>query len=956
MLNISEKLAEYLIDHRYCTWSMDIVFEDGTYEHITENDLVIDGCRISSGSGTSSLSLGQAISKYIEVSIYNDDYRYDTKDFFGARIDLFCSYEYEDGSTERLYIGRFTVTEPETYGSVINLVAYDPMYLADAKCEFDFEGKTLFEIYRRCCSDIGLLEGTSSFTGKDFVVKNVGDVELTYKQALGYVAMIAGGNAYVDGSSVYLSSYANYSVDDTNVDITDFSAGSVVTNGNASGTITIVSDSMSHTICTDDVVVTGVSTEVSSDGENVIYSNGTDGYMLQIENPFINGNPQLAVDYIAQSVVGMKFRPFSSDIQCLPVVEFGDPCLVADRNKNLHASLITDVEINFKGFTSVSCNANSPARNSSDGLSSSDEIKTLIAARKVAIGEVVKREKNFIKLPDLLSKSFGLFTTQVKQDDGDTIFYLHNKPDLDQSRIMYMLSADGFYVSSDYGETWAAGIDTDGNAVFNVLEVVGIKAEWIDIETLQTLIAHIGDRDGNHIDILNNGIAILDGSEEIAMFGNTVIELPSGEPFDLSEYKIESKNAVAIKNRGSNDFVVLNEGKDEILSDATIRKAKGYIGSSNNLDEATGAGNSKQKMLSNMAYIISDTGGEKSARIILKSIAFRSQNAAGEETGEIDFNKIFMSADSVEVEAPIFNAQGEVRGKKVNAADIISLNDKEWNDGRTGAYIHKAGYMQLHRDSSDGNPYIQLARGTGTQNDQSEAYLMMQVDASNNATITTTKALYLGSGDKVVAPTSTNGDVNLGSNAHRWNELSAKKSSIGAMTAWNNSGYGTYDQGDGQLNLRRSSGGTLRFWYGTNTTNYTNLVGQNVTAVRSVNLPSTGGTLALASSDVRIKENIEDTEIEALPIIEKIRLRKFDFTDKRTDSHREIGFIADELEEIDERFVLEGTGGYTEDGEMNIKCVDEFYMMGYAIKAIQELKAEVDRLKSELDALRKGDA
>lgn len=102
--------------------------------------------------------------------------------------------------------------------------------------------------------------------------------------------------------------------------------------------------------------------------------------------------------------------------------------------------------------------------------------------------------------------------------------------------------------------------------------------------------------------------------------------------------------------------------------------------------------------------------------------------------------------------------------------------------------------------------------------------------------------------------------------------------------------------------------------------------------------------ISTSSSDVRLKYNISSTEISALPIIKHINMRQFDW--KLNNKHQTIGFIADELEQLDSNFVV--GGGYEPDGTMNVKCIDDFYLLGYLTKAIQELSAEVESLKAQL--------
>lgn len=104
-----------------------------------------------------------------------------------------------------------------------------------------------------------------------------------------------------------------------------------------------------------------------------------------------------------------------------------------------------------------------------------------------------------------------------------------------------------------------------------------------------------------------------------------------------------------------------------------------------------------------------------------------------------------------------------------------------------------------------------------------------------------------------------------------------------------------------------------------------------------------------SSSDIRLKENISDTMEYGLKMISKIRVRQFDW--KESGEHQKIGFIADELEAIDDHFAF--GGGYEEDGSMNVKSVDTFYMMGYVVKGMQELSAWKTKAEKQIIDLKK---
>lgn len=114
-----------------------------------------------------------------------------------------------------------------------------------------------------------------------------------------------------------------------------------------------------------------------------------------------------------------------------------------------------------------------------------------------------------------------------------------------------------------------------------------------------------------------------------------------------------------------------------------------------------------------------------------------------------------------------------------------------------------------------------------------------------------------------------------------------------------------------------------------------------------------------ASSDIRLKENILPTEVEALPVLNSIALYQFDW--RQDHYHQRIGFIADYLQTVDSNLAI--GGGYDEDGNMDIKAVNDFYLLGYVVKGIQEIctwtanyAAETDRaltsVRADLDCTR----
>lgn len=103
-----------------------------------------------------------------------------------------------------------------------------------------------------------------------------------------------------------------------------------------------------------------------------------------------------------------------------------------------------------------------------------------------------------------------------------------------------------------------------------------------------------------------------------------------------------------------------------------------------------------------------------------------------------------------------------------------------------------------------------------------------------------------------------------------------------------------------------------------------------------------------APSDIRLKENIENSEVNALELMNRMQVRQFDW---KIGGHQNIGFVADELEEIDLNLTL--GGGYDENGEMNVKQINSPYLLNYAIKAIQELSVVVENQNKHIEELKR---
>ena len=93
-------------------------------------------------------------------------------------------------------------------------------------------------------------------------------------------------------------------------------------------------------------------------------------------------------------------------------------------------------------------------------------------------------------------------------------------------------------------------------------------------------------------------------------------------------------------------------------------------------------------------------------------------------------------------------------------------------------------------------------------------------------------------------------------------------------------------------------------------------------------------------SDKRLKENIQDSDYKALDIVKRLKHRQFKFKDK--EETIAIGYIADELEELDKSLIFEV-------GKEKIKHPKQSYIIPILSKAIQEIDKKYSTKIIELE-------
>ena len=466
MIHVSSEFREQMEMRTDFKEQAEVTFLDGTKLSLTEDDFTVSNNSITDGAGSNGLPLGAAIQRQVQVELMNDDEHLEKYDFVGAKIRLYLTFQLSK-SIEKIEYGYFTVTKPETYGQTVIVTAADDMYRADKEfysdLAFPVSASTLFI---EMCEHCGIQPGNTSFRNCNFIIQEKpSGSNLTFRRVFGYLAMLAAGNARISRQgTLEVLSY-------------DFST---FTQKNAQLQELRNFDSLK--IGTEDVVITGIRMKVKgkTSEEDQTFLCGQEGYILEIDNPLATGQEQLLVDSIGQRLVGVHLRDFNGDHIAYPLAEFMDHVYIEDRKGRKYQTVLTDISFTFFGITTLKNSAVSAIRNSSKYTSEAS--KTYEEVKKLVTEERKARDTAIENLAKRLESSSGMYCTKDKQPDGSVIYYMHDKPELSDSMIVWKITVEAIGISTDGGKTYPIGLDVSGDAILNRIYVNGIDGKYIKIQ------------------------------------------------------------------------------------------------------------------------------------------------------------------------------------------------------------------------------------------------------------------------------------------------------------------------------------------------------------------------------------------------------------------------------------------------------------------------------------------
>lgn len=473
---------------RYVSTSklLDTADQTITSDRISDGGLSIDRTAVSG----SKLELGSAIAATLSLTLYNTDKKYDDVNFEG--VEMKVSVAVDEDMPTWVPLGVFIVDTPPRHLSTISISAMDRMVLFDKDASgFDYDtNSTVAEVIQACAKAAGVpLADTNMKNLPNYnvqVSKPETQSTITYRTLLQYCAALTGTFAYMDENGKLAFRWY------------DTTAGFAMTPANR----------YSSDVYEQDVTITGLTYAVKSqdsEGKETSTVNvyGSADYVFDFtDNLLIAGNAarNQALTVVQSKIIPTTYRPYSAEILPAPWLFPGDavtylPVDKDDAAANRLFSIVTNMAYTLNGSTTIAGQGETAQSNSYANTSGLTAAQAQILQRVTdrVTQERTNREQAILQLneqikgvkagkDDLLIAGLGLYTTEETLSDGSTVYYYHDKQNLEDSSIIYTFRSGGFAYTTNWNggnPTWTSGFDRNGNLIMNTISTYKLAADDI---------------------------------------------------------------------------------------------------------------------------------------------------------------------------------------------------------------------------------------------------------------------------------------------------------------------------------------------------------------------------------------------------------------------------------------------------------------------------------------------
>lgn len=439
--------------------------------HLTEEDIKQGGLSINrycvSGNR---IEIGSAVAAEIELKLDNADGRFNDVQFEGAEMYVrigtkkWDAHRWENAETHFVPFGYFTVDEAPRKLEVITLAALDRMVQFDKTVDMSLLSfpMTAATLLSRICDICNVTLGTDPTTlpNYDYVINEAPVTEeLLYRQLLSWIAELTGTCAFIDWDGHLILKW--YTETDVEIDLTNRFKSDLEENA---------------------VEITGV--QVVTEEETFLV--GDDGYCFNIEgNELVQHDFRTVAENLYTVLGGFTYTPFSATVKPMPHLYPLDMITFLDKTGGEHTSIITDITFDLNKGTAIEGKGETATKN---GYATANPLtkkeSAIIAALQQLQNETLNdRVQTVLAFNELICNAMGLYETPVTQPDGSVIYYLHNKPNLEESETIFTMTAQGIaWTTTGWNggsPVWAYGVTAAGDALFRLLSAEGIEVSKV---------------------------------------------------------------------------------------------------------------------------------------------------------------------------------------------------------------------------------------------------------------------------------------------------------------------------------------------------------------------------------------------------------------------------------------------------------------------------------------------
>ena len=303
-------------------------------------------------------------------------------------------------------------------------------------------------------------------------------------------------------------------------------------------------------------------------------------------------------------------------------------------------------------------------------------------------------EEELSEMSQLIINGLCLHCTKVPLQSGGYRLYLHNADTLANSQYQYVITAQGFMVSDDYGQTWNSGWDAQGNVVVNSLATITLKF----LEGYG-MYMRFGDVNSNYI--------------EVAPYSNSS-NVPQGVSFDgTGTIRMQPQGEFLVNNKavgGSSNYNRMTMGSSGSSS-------QGYITLVNNDD-------THSYLTANWFYLYSHYGTNSSNMVGITNYATHTGTS-------YNANALSMTANAI-------NNSLSMTNRQIGTSDYANLISISTNSTQNELYMYNYAFggtsnVNVLQMTSTATTHQIMWRNKDFNTNSNDAnYLYLETTASGN--------------------------------------------------------------------------------------------------------------------------------------------------------------------------------------------------------------------------------